>query len=47
MVTKGFTLVYVLGAGHCGSTLLNLLLKGHSQVLGLSEIYLIPQMKRT
>lgn len=29
---------YVLGSGHCGSTLLNLLLNGHSRVLGLSEI---------
>jgi hypothetical protein len=37
-VTKEFTLVYILGAGHCGSTLLNLLLNGHSQMVGLSEI---------
>lgn len=35
---EGFKLVYILGAGHCGSTLLNLLLNGHSQMLGLSEI---------
>jgi hypothetical protein len=38
MMTEGFTLVYILGAGHCGSTLLNLLLNGHSQMVGLSEI---------
>lgn len=31
-------LVYILGAGHSGSTLLNLLLNGHSQILGLNEI---------
>lgn len=34
-------LVYILGSGHCGSTLLNLLLNGHSQILGLSEIFII------
>lgn len=33
---------YILGAGHCGSTLLNLLLNGHSNILGLSEIYQLP-----
>jgi Sulfotransferase family len=33
-----FTLVYVLGAGHCGSTLLTLLLNAHSRVLGLGEV---------
>jgi len=32
------SLVYILGAGHCGSTLLNLLLNGHSQAIALSEI---------
>ncbi|MBB4091153.1 sulfotransferase [Salinibacter ruber] len=32
------TLVYVLGPGHCGSTLLNLLLNGHSNIIGLSEV---------
>lgn len=33
-----YVLVYIAGAGHCGSTLLNLLLNGHSKVLGLSEV---------
>lgn len=33
-----YTLAYIAGAGHCGSTLLNLLLNAHSQVLGLSEV---------
>ncbi len=35
---KAVEVVYILGAGHCGSTLLNMLLNGHSKVLGLSEI---------
>ena len=33
-----FTLVYILGSGHCGSTLLSLLLNAHSRVLALGEI---------
>lgn len=32
------TVVYILGAGHCGSTLLSLLLNGHSRMLALSEV---------
>jgi nucleoside-diphosphate-sugar epimerase len=34
-------LVYILGSGYCGSTLLNRLLNGHSQVIGLSEIFIV------
>lgn len=34
----GVTLVYVLGPGHCGSTLLSLLLNGHPRVLAVGEI---------
>jgi len=30
--------VYILGAGHCGSTLLNLMLNGHPQIMSLSEV---------
>lgn len=30
--------LYVMGAGHCGSTLLNLCLDRHSSVIGVSEI---------
>lgn len=37
-----YLLVYIAGAGHCGSTLLNLLLNGHSRVLGLSEVSTLP-----
>ncbi|MDH3254920.1 MAG: sulfotransferase [Acidobacteriota bacterium] len=33
-----YRLVYIIGSGHCGSTLLTLLLNGHRDVLGLSEI---------
>lgn len=29
--------IYVLGTGHCGSTLLDLLLNGHSEILGMGE----------
>jgi hypothetical protein len=35
---EDYQIVYVLGAGHCGSTLLSLLLNAHSQMFGLSEI---------
>jgi hypothetical protein len=33
-----YTLLYILGSGHCGSTLLDLLLNGHPQILGLGEM---------
>jgi hypothetical protein len=35
---RPFTLVYILGSGHCGSTLLSLLLNAHSRMLALGEI---------
>ena len=31
-------ILYIIGAGHCGSTLLNLCLDRHSSVIGVSEI---------
>jgi len=31
-------LVYILGAGHCGSTLLSLALDQHPQVVAVSEL---------
>ncbi|MFW2440312.1 MAG: sulfotransferase family protein [Arenicellales bacterium] len=37
-INRRYTIVYIHGAGHCGSTLLNLLLNAHSNVIGLSEI---------
>ena len=36
-----YTLLYILGSGHCGSTLLDLLLNRHSQILGLGEIFVL------
>jgi len=30
--------LYILGSGHCGTTLLNLILDSHSQIIGLGEI---------
>jgi hypothetical protein len=38
VTTPSFTLAYILGAGHCGSTLLSMLLNGHSRMLALSEL---------
>ncbi|MFQ5527081.1 MAG: sulfotransferase [Thermoanaerobaculia bacterium] len=40
-------LVYITGPGHCGSTLLNLLLNGHSRILGLSEVETIGEHLRS
>lgn len=37
-VNRRYTIVYIHGSGHCGSTLLNLLLNAHSNIIGLSEI---------
>lgn len=34
-----YRLLYVLGTGHCGSTLFNYLLNGHNHMVGLSEVY--------
>ena len=36
--TKPVEILYILGAGHCGSTLLNLCLDQHSSIIGVSEI---------
>jgi hypothetical protein len=37
-MTQSYKLIYILGSGRCGSTLLDLLLNGHSQILGLGEV---------
>jgi Sulfotransferase family len=34
-----YTLLYILGSGHCGSTLLDLLLNRHQQIISLGEIH--------
>ena len=36
--SPSFSVAYILGAGHCGSTLLSMLLNGHSEMLALSEL---------
>lgn len=38
MTGPGYTLVYILGSGRCGSTLLDLLLGGHPDILALGEL---------
>jgi hypothetical protein len=35
---QNYTLLYILGSGRCGSTLLDLLLNGHSEILALGEL---------
>ena len=35
---KQFNLLFIYGSGRCGSTLLDLLLNGHSQITSLGEI---------
>lgn len=41
-----YSVVFVLGAGHSGSTLLNLLLNGHSRAVGLCEVHTIHRYLR-
>ena len=41
-----YTVLFLLGAGHSGSTLLNFLLNGHSQAIGLCEIHTIQRYLR-
>ncbi|USN45039.1 MAG: sulfotransferase [Candidatus Woesearchaeota archaeon] len=36
--TSPLTIVHVLGSGHCGSTLLDLILGAHSKVVGVGEV---------
>jgi hypothetical protein len=40
-VRRPYTILYVVGVGHSGSTLLNLLLNGHSEVVGLCELHFL------
>lgn len=40
-MSNNIKLAYILGAGHCGSTLLSLLLNGHTEILALNEIQTI------
>lgn len=43
----GTQIVYVVGSGHSGSTLLNMMLNAHSEVLGLSEVDVIGRYSAT
>lgn len=38
---RNINLVYILGAGHCGSTILNVMLDSHPQGFGLGEVHRI------
>ncbi|MPZ76997.1 MAG: hypothetical protein GEU77_10770 [Deltaproteobacteria bacterium] len=38
-----YKLLYILGSGHCGSTLLDLLLNSHHQIMALGEIQKLKQ----
>jgi|Deesub1362A_J573_1020465.scaffolds.fasta_scaffold00550_10 hypothetical protein len=38
MFTTNPRVIYILGSGHCGSTLLDLLLGAHPQVIGVGEV---------
>ena len=43
--SKPVEVIYILGAGHCGSTLLNLCFDQHSSIIGVSEIITLNQKK--
>ncbi|MGK7897113.1 MAG: hypothetical protein AB4372_26730 [Xenococcus sp. (in: cyanobacteria)] len=36
-------IIYILGTNNCGSTIVNLVLNGHSKMLGLSEVLKIDE----
>ncbi len=35
-------IIYLLGSGHCGSTLLDLIMDGHSKIVGVGELENVP-----
>jgi hypothetical protein len=41
MIMKQIKIVYILGSGHCGSTLLNNLLDAHKDIIGLGEVSML------
>ncbi len=43
---SGPRVVYILGSGHCGSTLLHLLMNAHPELFGAGEMSFISKMKR-
>lgn len=36
---KKIPVIYIVGSGHCGSTLLDIVLDSHSQIVGVGELY--------
>jgi hypothetical protein len=43
----GNKVIFILGTGHCGSTLLDLLLGSHSKAVSLGEVYTVINKKNT
>ena len=43
---KKIPVVYIIGSGHCGSTLLDLVLDSHSKIIGVGELYQYPKQKK-
>lgn len=43
-MAQDYKIVYVMGSGHCGSTLLDMLLNGHQQIVGLGEVIRLPRL---
>lgn len=41
-MTRGYTIAYIAGLQHCGSTLLDLLLNAHSQAVTVGELFELP-----
>ena len=39
-------IIYLLGAGHSGSTLLNMIMDSHSQIFGAGELFMYTKLKR-
>ena len=42
MTQEKIKIIYLLGSGHCGSTLLDLIMDGHSKVVGVGEMENMP-----
>lgn len=38
-MARNFTIAYIAGLRHCGSTLLDLLLNGHPRAVSVGELY--------
>jgi len=38
-MSKKIPLIYLVGSGHCGSTLLDMIMSGHSKIIGVGELH--------